>query len=266
MIDLHMHTARCGHASGTVREYVEAGRAAGLDVMCFTDHLPMPAPYPQHYTMRADELDAYLADVRSVAEETARDGGPEILVGVEADWLPGHMDAVRTMLAGRELDMVLGSVHFIGDWAFDDPDLTGRYGEWDIDALWMRYFGDLTEAASSGLFDVMAHPDLVKKFGHRPSFDPGYLYEEAAKAAAEAGVLVELSTAGLRKPVGEMYPSVDMLAALFSAGVDMTVGSDAHAADEVGYGIEDAYRVLADSGFTRVALPLGGGERAWYEL
>ncbi|HEY5433035.1 MAG TPA: PHP domain-containing protein, partial [Coriobacteriia bacterium] len=88
MIDLHIHTARCGHATGEMAQYVEAGRARGLDVMCFTDHLPVPEPYPQHYTMKAAELPAYVADVLAAARESRATGGPEVLLGVEADWLP----------------------------------------------------------------------------------------------------------------------------------------------------------------------------------
>lgn len=254
MIDLHMHTARCGHATGTIREYVEAGRAAGLEVMCFTDHLPMPEPCPQHYTMRADELDAYLADVRAVAADAARSGGPEVLAGVEADWLPGHMDEVAAVIGARQLDLVLGSVHFIEDWAFDDPDLVERYGRWEIDALWARYFAEFDTAARSGIFDVMAHPDLVKKFGFRAERDPGAWYRDAALAMADGGIAVEVNTAGLRKPVGEIYPSLAFLRVCREAGVPATTGSDAHAPAEVAAGIPQARDLLRAAGYTSLVV------------
>lgn len=268
LIDSHMHTRLCGHATGTVGQMVGAAVFRGLSGIVITEHLPLPEELDPDNTisMRACDLEDYADEVRSMAD---RAKGITVVLGAEADWLPNHIELaedMRNRAAELGVQVLLGSVHYIEDWAFDDPTRVAEWENRDVDEVWRDYFERWCDAAGSGLFDVMAHPDLVKKFGHRPSFDPRYLYEQAAKAAADAGVIVELSTAGLRKPVGEMYPSADMLAALFSAGVDMTVGSDAHAADEVGYGIEDAYRVLADTGFTRVALPLGRGERAWYEL
>jgi histidinol-phosphatase (PHP family) len=249
VIDLHLHTSRCGHASGTVREFVEAGRDAGLDVMCFTDHLPMPAGFPQHYTMAASELSDYVGDVRAAAEASRLAGGPEVLLGVEADWLPSGMDEVERRIASQDFDMVLGSVHFLGDWAFDDPDLIERYGSVDIDALWDRYFTEVAMAAGSGLFDVIAHPDLVKKFGFFSKLDPADWYERAASAMAAAGCAVEVNTAGLRKPVGEIYPSLRMLQACRRHGVPATTGSDAHAPGEVGAGLGSGRELLRAAGY-----------------
>jgi histidinol-phosphatase (PHP family) len=249
MIDLHMHTSRCGHASGSVTEYVEAGRAAGLEVMCFTDHLPMPAGYPQHYTMRPDEVGAYIEDVAAAAALSRETAGPEVLCGVEADWLPDDVEAVRASLAALELDVVLGSVHFLGDWAFDDPDLIARYDSADIDALWDRYFSLVFDAARSDLIDVLAHPDLIKKFGFRPAVDPATWYEETALALLEGGCAVEVNSAGLRKPVGEIYPALGLLQACRRRGVPATFGSDAHSPGEVGQGMSQGRDLLHAAGY-----------------
>jgi histidinol-phosphatase (PHP family) len=249
VIDLHLHTARCGHASGTPVEYVDAARAAGIDVMCFTDHFPMPEGYPQHYTMRTHEVSDYLDDVRAAAAYSAETGGPEVLVGIEADWMPGHTQYTRDALCGLGLDMVLGSVHFIGEWAFDDPDLIERYGSVVIDELWGRYFGELCAAARSGLFDVLAHPDLVKKFGFLPACDPVEWYEQAAESMAAGGCAVEVNTGGLRKPVGEIYPSLPLLQACGRHGVPATIGSDAHHSGEVGAGAGQARELLLAAGY-----------------
>jgi histidinol-phosphatase (PHP family) len=249
VIDLHLHTARCGHATGTPIEYVEAARTAGLDVVCFTDHLPMPEGYPQHYTMRHDELAAYFEDVAAAAAHSRETDGPEVLSGVEADWLPGDVAFTRAVLGSWGLDMVLGSVHFLGDWAFDDPDLVARYGSVVIDELWERYFTEVAAAARSGLFDVIAHPDLVKKFGYKPTCDPTPWYEETAVALAEGGCAIEVNTGGMRKPVREVYPALGLLEACFKRGVAATVGSDAHAADEVGAGCDEARTLLHAAGY-----------------
>jgi histidinol-phosphatase (PHP family) len=249
VIDLHLHTSRCGHASGSISDFVDAGRAAGLTAMCFTDHLPMPPAYPQHYTMRPEEMPDYIDDVRMARALSAETGGPEILCGIEADWLPGDQEQLRAALAACEFDMVLGSVHFIGDWAFDDPDLVARYTSTDIDALWARYFGLVDDAVRSRLFDVLAHPDLIKKFGYLPGLDPAAWYEDTAIALAESGVAVEVNTGGLRKPVGEVYPSLRLLEACFRRGVPATFGSDAHAPGEVASGQREARDLLAEAGY-----------------
>jgi histidinol-phosphatase (PHP family) len=249
VIDLHVHTARCGHATGTPVEYVDAARAAGVEILCFTDHLPMPADYPQHYTMRHDEVGPYLDDVAAVAAYSRETGGPEVLAGVEADWVPGEVAFTRDALVALRLDMVLGSVHFLGDWAFDDPDLIGRYRSVVIDEMWERYFTEVAAAARSELFDVIAHPDLIKKFGFFPERDPAGWFEAAAEALAEGGCAVEVNTGGLRKPVHEIYPSLALLQACRRRGVPATMGSDAHAAEEVGAGGDEARELLRAAGY-----------------
>jgi histidinol-phosphatase (PHP family) len=252
VIDLHVHTARCGHASGEMSDYVTAARERGLETICFTDHLPMPSPYPQYYTMKAAELPAYVDDVLAAAEASRTDGGPEVLLGVEADWLPDAFTHVVETIAPYDLDVVLGSVHFLGDWAFDDPELIGRYDSWEPDELWARYFEEIAYAAASGLFDVIAHPDLVKKFGFLPTIDPRPWYEQTAVALADAGCAVEVNTGGLRKPIHEIYPALDLLKACRRRGVPATMGSDAHAPGEVGEGLDLARELLLEAGYDSV--------------
>lgn len=252
MIDLHVHTSRCGHAVGEMAAYVQAARRSALDVVCFTDHLPLPATYPQHYTMPHAEMSAYVADVRAAAAEAERQGGPEILLGIEADWLPDAFAEVKDSISAYDFDMVLGSVHFLGDWAFDDPDLVARYDAWRPDELWQRYFDEVGRAAASGLFDVIAHPDLVKKFGSRPDSDPCAWYEQTAEALAQAGCAIEVNTAGLRKPVGEIYPALGLLQACRRRGVPATTGSDAHGPGEVGQGLGLARALLVEAGYDSV--------------
>lgn len=268
LIDCHIHTEVCGHATGTAAQMVSAAVFAGLHGIVMTEHLPLPEDLDPGRELSPPMCDliSYAEQVRELAD---RAKGLRVVLGAEADWLPGREDyarAVRAEAATLGVEVVLGSVHMMGDWTFDDPnDLSG----WDTtgpDEAWERYFSLWCDAARSGAFDVMAHPDLVKKFGHRPSFDCRELYAEAASAAAEGGVLIEASTAGWRKPVAELYPGPDLLRAFAEAGVGATVGSDAHAPAEVGYRIADAYAELAEAGYTHVCLPLGGGNVERIEL
>lgn len=254
MIDLHVHTARCGHAEGSPREYVRAAAERGISVLCFTDHMPLAPvvaeriPGAEGYAMALPELDAYVADVRDAVVE-GRAHGVEVLLGIEADLVGSAFEHARDLVAAYPFDMVLGSVHFIDDWAFDDPAHVDRYAEWDVRDLWERYFEDLIAAARSGIADVMSHADLVKKFCGAPAGPVDGLYGDAAHALAAAGVAVEVNTAGLRKPCHEMYPGPTFLRALCEAGVPVTVGSDAHSPVDVGRDADLAVTALKAAGY-----------------
>jgi histidinol-phosphatase (PHP family) len=185
-----------------------------------------------------DDLDAYCEFVR---EHT------DLRLGIEADFVPGTEDRTANLLEAREFDYVLGSVHFLRDEALDMDDYsiwsTGRAPE----EIWRAYFETLAHAARSGLFDVLAHPDLVKVWGSvrpRPEGDLRRFYEPAVEAIAESGIAVEVSTAGLRKPAREIYPSEELLRMCLDAGAPLTLSSDAHRSQDVGAGYEEALALL----------------------
>jgi histidinol-phosphatase (PHP family) len=207
-----------------------------------------------------DDVDAYCGFVR---EET------DLRLGIEADFVAGREDRIANFLEAREWDYVVGSVHFLQDRAVDMD------GEWDLwgrgespERLWKRYFDTLAEAARSGLYDIMAHPDLVKIWGRRPpqgrpvpEGDPRRYYEPAIEAFADAGVAIEVSTAGLRKPVGRIYPERDMLAMAVEAGVPVALSSDAHKPDQLGYGYDRALEFLAEAGVREICVFEGRARR-----
>jgi histidinol-phosphatase (PHP family) len=254
VIDLHVHTWRCRHAEGTAEDYVRAAAATGVTTLAFTDHMPLApslaerAPGARGYAMPLDEFDAYVAEVES-ATEVGREVGVEVLLGVEVDAVPASFEHTRELLGSGCFDVVLGSVHFIDEWAFDDPDLRETYARWRTIDLWERYFADLEIAARSGLADVVAHADLVKKFCGRPEEAVGHLYCHAAEVLSEVGVAVEVNTAGLRKPCHEIYPALGFLTELRKAGVRVTIGSDAHRPDEVGRDFPEAVALLRAAGY-----------------
>jgi histidinol-phosphatase (PHP family) len=195
-----------------------------------------------------DDLDAYCAFVR---EET------DLRLGIEADYVPGAEDRLAELLAARDWDYVVGSVHFVGDLAVDHPDYDIWERESSADRVWRRYFELLGEAARTGMFDILAHPDLVKVWGParpRPDRDPRFYYELAMDGIAESGVAVEVSTAGLRKPVGELYPAPAFLEMVLDAGNPVALSSDAHVAADLGAGYERALELLDDLGVREVAV------------
>ncbi len=197
----------------------------------------------------ADDLDEYVEFVR---EET------DLRLGIEADFVTGREDRMRTLLERHEWDYVIGSVHFLRDHAVDMPgafDVWGR-GE-SADKVWRRYFETLAEAARSGMYDIMAHPDLVKVWGGSrpaPEGDLRRYYEPAVEAFAEADVAVEVSTAGLRKPVGEIYPARAFLEMVVDAGCPIALSSDAHVPEHLGFGYEQALELLSEVGVSELAV------------
>jgi histidinol-phosphatase (PHP family) len=194
-----------------------------------------------------DDLDAYCEFLAA----------SPLKAGLECDFVPGREDRTAALLDGLPLDYVVGSVHFVGDRAVDVEDFSVWERQGDPDAVWARYFEILAEAARSGLFDILAHPDLVKVWGSArpaPTRDPRFHYEPAVQAIAESGVAVEVSTAGLRKPVAEIYPAPAFAEMCIEAGIVFALSSDAHTPEQVGYGYERALEYLDALGVEEICV------------
>jgi histidinol-phosphatase (PHP family) len=202
--------------------------------------------HPYWVQTARDDLDSYCGFVR---EQT------DLRLGIEADFVPGGEDRMANLLEARAFDYVIGSVHFLRDEAVDMDDYsvwkTGRSAE----EIWRRYFQTLGEAARSGLFDVLGHPDLVKVWGRERPLPEGDLrryYELAMEGIAEAGIAVEVSTAGLRKRAGAMYPAPAFLAMCLQAGAPVALSSDAHRPQDVGADYDRALELLQELGVSEL--------------
>jgi histidinol-phosphatase (PHP family) len=247
--DYHLHTPLCGHATGAPRDYVLAAQKTGLAEIGFSDHNPMPTQFDD-WRMAPEELTDYVALI-----EEARREFPSypIRLGLECDFIPGYEDHIRALTEMAEWDYLIGSVHYVTpEWDIDNPKHLQRWAEQPVEDIWTAYFAAYAKMAGSGLFDFLAHPDLVKKFGHRPIGDSSRFYREALDAIADAGIALEVSTAGLRKDVKEIYPSRDFLVGAFQRGIPVVVNSDAHAPEEVGYAFDQAYALVREVGYTEV--------------
>jgi len=244
-IDLHNHTTRCNHAEGTIDDYIQRAIELGIDIYGFSEHAPMD--FDPEYRLRFEEMNAYSSDILS-AKEQYRDQ-IKILLGYEVDYLPGYMDE-RVLKA--DVDYLIGSVHFIDRWGFDNPEFIGEYKNRDIDEIWQAYF-DATEAmAKTGYFDIVGHFDLIKVFKYMPTKDMRFLAGEALKAIKKSNMVLEINTAGLRKPVKEIYPSRLLLEEAYSLDIPITFGSDAHAVDQVGFAYDEAAALAKAVGYTKV--------------
>lgn len=269
-VDYHMHliddyhTNPCPYTPERVAEYVQAAERRGVVEIGVTDHChrfvefrelfrPVydgPRKHHPEVNWLKDNLYEHL-DRYFEALVIARQRGLPVKIGLEVDWFPGAEDEIRDILRPYPLDYVLGSVHFLNDWPID---VSADYGwpERDVEATYAEYFAALQQAAASGLYDVLAHPDLVKKFGHRIE-DASEHYEATIAAVVRAGVALEISTAGLHYPVGELYPAQPLLQLAARHDVPITLASDAHDPAAVGRSMEQAVAAARAAGFDRMA-------------
>jgi histidinol-phosphatase (PHP family) len=261
LTDYHLHlrpdeegtTAERYFTSENVARYLDVAAAAGIEELGVSEHVYRFRQaldlwdHPLWQSNGSDDLDAYCEFVR----------GTPLRLGIECDFVPGAEDRTRTMLEARDFDYVVGSVHFIGEEAVDHPGWDIWEGSGDADEVWRRYFEALAECARSGLFDILAHPDLVKVWGGtrpQPERDPRFFYEPAVEAIAESGIAVEVSTAGLRKPVNELYPAQGFAEMCVEAGTPFALSSDAHLPEQVGFGYDTAVEFLDALGVEEICV------------
>lgn len=245
--DLHIHTPFCGHAEGEPGDYIRAARELGLPEMGFADHMPLFHIDDPSLTMSQDDLPLYVEKIKKLQEAHA---DFPVRLGIEADYIATHLDELAATLARYRFDYIYGSVHFIGGWGIDQSRFKFEFEKRDINEVYETYFGLVMDAARTGLFDIMTHLDVVKKYGHRPTRDLSELYHEVGKTLAKSNVAVELNSSGLRRPVGEIYPSLEILKILNSDGVPITFGSDSHRPSEVGYEFAALLKLARAAGYT----------------
>jgi histidinol-phosphatase (PHP family) len=266
LTDYHVHlrpdeddsTAERYFTEANADRYREAAEERGIEELGVAEHIHRfvqsleiwEHPWYRHWAR--DDVDEYCDFVHGVG----------LKLGIEADFLPGREDRVQNMLEGRDWDYVVGSVHFLRD---DAVDVHGEPGweAWDIwrgadpEKVWTRYFETLGEAARTGMFDILAHPDLVKVFAGRvpvPEGDLRRFYDRAMDGIADSDVAVEVSTAGLRKPAGEIYPAPAFLEMCLEAGRPVALSSDAHRPEQIGFEYERAVELLQGMGVSEIAV------------
>jgi histidinol-phosphatase (PHP family) len=260
LTDYHLHlrpdevgTAEEYFTSENADRYLVAAEEHGIAELGVSEHVYRFREaldiwrHPYWEGQALDDLDSYCEFVRTTP----------LRLGIECDFVRGSEDRIANLL-DREFDYVVGSVHYLGeDGALDDQ----RYDIWerisDPDEVWSRYFRWQAELARSGLYDIVSHPDLVKMWGAdrpAPTRDRRFHYEPAVEAIAESGIAVEVSTAGLRKPAGEIYPAPAFAQMCVEASAAFALSSDAHTPEQVGYGYEQALQFLDDLGVEEICV------------
>jgi histidinol-phosphatase (PHP family) len=235
-------------------EYAESALRSGLQEIGISDHCPMPNGFDAEWRMDESELDNYLEELTRV-QAAMLPRGLTVRCALEADFHPGTEDYIRQLLAYHDWDYVIGSVHFIDTWGFDNPEDQAGWQRWSLAEAWCAYFQTVADSAASGLFDIIGHPDLLKKYGHRQPDDAAVLQAQQAMLTAvkAADVALEISSAGLRKPVAEIYPQASVVAQAATLGIPFAYGSDAHAPNDVAHGMQACLRCLDDCGVSQVA-------------
>ena len=262
LTDYHVHlrpderenTAERFFTRANAERYREAAAERGIEELGVAEHIYRFSQalevweHPFWRTYAVDDLDDYCAFVR---EET------DLKLGIEADYIPRREDRMANLLDARDWDYVVGSIHFIGDDALDTDEFSVWTQTASADRIWTRYFETLGQAAQSGLYDILAHPDLVKVWGKErplPDGDLRRFYYPAMEVIAECDVAIEVSTAGLRKPVGEIYPAPAFLEMAIDAGKPIALSSDAHTPDLLGYEYERTVKMLDSMGVKEIAV------------
>lgn len=291
LVDWHMHLERGPFTPEWLARFLAIARERGVAEIGISEHIyrfreaqeaygawwrddtspaapadegeppPGTAAFAERWWTRrgGQSLREYAALVRGAAE-----AGLPVRLGIEADYFPGKEGAIRRVLEQAPFDYAIGSVHWIGPWGFDLLGVEGLWDGRDVDEMYRQYFALLVRAARSGLFQIMAHPDLIKVMGHRPSprLDLQALYAVAADAFLAGGAAVEVSTAGLHKPVGDLYPDPAFLRACRKRGVPLSLASDAHAPEDVGRDFDRAVALARDAGYREVLTFADGRGRA----
>ena len=248
--DYHSHTRLCKHAAGRPVDYARAAVANGLTEMACTEHCPVPEPFSPHVRMTLEEFPVYLEWV----EEARAVEGLRVRLGVEADYYEDCEDFLRDWLPRQPLDIVLGSVHYLHYDREREFALTGIWDGADVEDRWETYFERIAKLADTGLYDVVAHLDLPKKYGARPA--PAVierLVKPALDRIAAAGMGIEINTSGFIHPVGEPYPAPDILRWARERDIPLSFGSDSHSPDRMGDHFEAAVRMAIAAGYTERA-------------
>ncbi|WP_339318087.1 histidinol-phosphatase HisJ [Paenibacillus sp. FSL R10-2734] len=260
-IDYHTHHERCGHAVGKLEEYVKRGIELGLQQLGLSDHLPLihvdPASYYPEMAMPMSELPRYVEECLALKERYR--GVIDLRVGLEADYIEGYEDQIREILAPYPWDYLIGSVHFLGEWDITDyRQVHGWEGKDELE-VYRLYYDAVKKSALSGLYDIIGHMDVIKRFGYGPQTPEGKaevraLELETLKVIADSGIAMELNASGLSKPCAEMFPAEHLLQEALKLGIPLTLGSDAHDPAKLGDGLQEARSMLWHTGFRELAV------------
>lgn len=264
LTDYHVHMIETGDFSiEYLKKYIQQAERVGIRELGISEHAYFFKEAERILTnewaearraKNGQKMSDYLALFRAAQQE-----GMAVKMGIEMDYIPGKEEEIEKFIQAFPFDYVIGSVHWIDDWGIDLAIHRHLYDERDINEAYSAYFDQIVSLAESKLFDFVGHLDLIKIFKYKPA-DQEFVeeqYDRAVKALAASQTSIEISTAGLRKPVGEIYPDPILLQKCFDAGVTIVLSSDAHEPAHVGYEYGQALELARSVGYTEVQVITG---------
>jgi histidinol-phosphatase (PHP family) len=245
--DYHVHTL-FSDGKSEAAAYLNSALSAGLSEIGFSEHLTL-FKEKQDWTIDLQRVKEYIKSIDALRKKTKL---ITVRTGFEVDYFPGRDNEIYSYLTKLKLDYVIGSVHYLGEKTVDNG--PAFYEGKNFDSLFINYFELVREAASSGLFDIIAHCDLIRIYGYKPTFDPEYLYRDLAKCFKTHDVAFEINTNGRNRPFGDFYPDRRFLSIFREEGVAVCVNSDAHFPARVAQYFDEAYELLRKAGYTEMSV------------
>ncbi len=241
LVDYHTHPFSHGeiinYNKDLYKKYVKRAMDVGIKEIGFSDH---------------DEYDQKINF--DIIDSLKNKSSIPVLKGLEIDYVPGREEEILQKINKYNLDYTIGSVHFIGDWAFDHPDHINQYNTRDIDQSYIEYFNILNNAVQSGLFNIIGHFDLIKVFGFKTNLNIMEIIKPVLENIKKNGLVLEINTNGLNKPINEIYPSLKIIKKAHQLKIPITFGSDAHIPNRVGENIYKYSKIIKDIGYKEVAV------------
>jgi len=254
MIATYHNHSRWSDGKGTIAEVIQGARALGVDELGISDHFTLhPDNLELPWSMKTALVGEYISELQAHAGAS---DSPVIRLGLEVDWFSGHGKRIEDAISALPLDYVIGSVHYVGGATVDEtPTRWERMSQPERDGVHEQYWRTMAEMAQSGIFDIVAHMDLPKKFGYRASCDLKPVIHAALDAIADAPrpLVVELNTAGWFKPCQDAYPSLDILRECNARNIPVTISADAHQPAHLLRAFDRAAERLAEAGYSEIA-------------
>ncbi len=255
LIDYHTHHERCGHAEGTMREYIEKAIEIGLHQLGLSDHMPVIHMAREKLLpglgMEIHELEEYVQEAIDFKKEYKND--IDIKVGLEADYIRGYEEKIEELLSPYPFDYLIGSVHFLGEWDFSDSRQMDGWRNKSVDDIYLDYYTAIREAAESKLYDIVGHFDVIKKYGHVPKNNIEPIINQTLQVIKANDMAVEINTSGLFKVVKEVFPAPSIIKKIVEQNIPLTLGSDSHKPEQLQRGLEEGKKIIKELGIKDLA-------------
>ena len=251
MIDYHIHTLLCNHATGSMPEYVQQAINIGLKEICFLDHLTIN-PSGKLLSMTPGEVSVYYNAIQILKRKYK--GIIKIKSGLEIDFHHDSVNLVEDIIGTYSFDMAGSSLHFVDDINIVSSSSPWKKGKWNTDDLFSLYFERLSEMMEYNYFDVLCHFDIIKKFGRKPSKKLDNEIDRILSLMKKKGIVLEINTSGLNHPVREIYPNQEILKECYIKGIPITIGSDAHRPEQVGQHFDKAFDLIVSAGYSHITV------------